>query len=150
MEERCSPVRISAVRDTAGCLTGVRHTIVPSIVPSLLVALMRCWRVAGVAPSVVMLLLLMLMLLMLLLCRVSFMMSRSGSGSCGTGRSVGRVDLSSGVSGAGVDARRGVDLPGGRTTSRGAGLLGLVRLVVVRSVVRLPGGWAHFVRPVQA
>jgi len=120
---RAGTVRISAMRDTAGWLTGVSHTVVPGIVPSLLVAFMR-WRVPWVAPSVVMLLLLLLLLMLLLmllmlLCRVRFMMGRSRTCCGGAGRSVGRVDLRAGVPGvaARVDAGRAVDLPGGRATS---------------------------------
>ena len=127
---QCSPVGISARRDAAGLLTGVSQTIVAGAVDSLLVTLVS-WSggVPGVTTPVVMLLLLLLLLvlLVLLLCLVRFVVCGGGAGSCGAGRSVGRVDLRPGVAVlAGVEAGAGaggrVDLPGGLGARDGLGL----------------------------
>ena len=140
---QCSPVGISARRDAAGLLTGVSQTIVAGAVDSLLVTLVS-WSggVPGVTSPVVMLLLLLL-LLVLLLCLVRFVVCGGGAGSCGAGRSVGRVDLGPGVAvlpgveaGAGAGGR--VDLPGGLGARDGLRLRGRA------------GGRAHLVRPVEA
>ena len=143
---QCSPVGISARRDAAGLLTGVSQTIVAGAVDSLLVTLVS-WSggVPGVTTPVVMLLLLLLLLvlLVLLLCLVRFVVCGGGAGSCGAGRSVGRVDLRPGVAVlAGVEAGAGaggrVDLPGGLGARDGLRLRGRA------------GGRAHLVRPVEA